>query len=656
MDTRRSILTPLLAAVLTLFLAVVPSAGAQQDSALDLTVKISRLEQILGQIDEMAAKTNPSSQPPSMILRGMLQGTDWIDSQRPIVIGAELVGGQTVAAALIPFNRPNDDFAAAFNAKTAPDHYIVSLPPGRPLALSDAALASLVSASGIPSASALFFEVSAKQLLKKAEPTIRQRIAAVEIPPQRGTAGPDITTKDVRSMIEAMLNLGRQVETFSVGLDLQAEQFRFVAETQAAAGSEMAALFSSGASIARLGEIGDEHQIRIKTLAYDLKGAVDLFADVFGPLYQKIGIDFGGLTEMAGNFTGEAVGGMSYGTDGVQFEMIAVLEDAAAKTNFLDDVYLPWMETYSRLLAATYADILGTDIRKVYQRTPDSTVSGIRVAGGRHWQPMPPADPYSAGEPTMITTDVRIAQIKELVLFAPNDARMASLIDAAETMAPSPAGQSPQMRVRIDLAAYFQGLMSLMPELGKPSVQIPNAASMETAVTFAANRAIARTTMNTAGFADLVAAAQAARPAVPVGVASGERAAAEPAKPSPQLPPEKDPDYWYERGALAATYGADRYAVKYFEKVIALDPSRSDAWFEMGVSYGELRWFDKAVQAVDRAIELRPDSGLYYYGRGRIYLMLGAEGQAMDDFQRAAELGSDDAQRYLQRRKENTSI
>jgi len=115
------------------------------------------------------------------------------------------------------------------------------------------------------------------------------------------------------------------------------------------------------------------------------------------------------------------------------------------------------------------------------------------------------------------------------------------------------------------------------------------------------------------------------------------------------LPPEKDPGYWYEKAALAATYGADRYAVRYFEKVLSLDPNRSDAWFEMGVSYGELRWFDKAVGAIDRAISMRPDSGLYYYGRGRVYLMLGAEGQAMADFERAAELGNEDAREYLLR-------
>ena len=121
------------------------------------------------------------------------------------------------------------------------------------------------------------------------------------------------------------------------------------------------------------------------------------------------------------------------------------------------------------------------------------------------------------------------------------------------------------------------------------------------------------------------------------------------------MPPEKDPDHWYEKGALAATYGADKWAIKYFEKVVSLDPERSDAWFEMGISYGELRWFDKAVEAVNKAIALQPDSGLYYYGRGRIYLMLGAEDRAMADFQRAADLGNPDARDHLRRRREATS-
>lgn len=116
---------------------------------------------------------------------------------------------------------------------------------------------------------------------------------------------------------------------------------------------------------------------------------------------------------------------------------------------------------------------------------------------------------------------------------------------------------------------------------------------------------------------------------------------------SSDAPAKENPDYWYERGALASTYGADRHAVRYFEKVVALDPNRSDAWFQMGVSYGEIRWFDKALEAIDRAIGLRPGFGLYYYGRGRIYLMVGAENEAMNDFAQAAALNNEEARRYL---------
>ncbi|MCP4622995.1 MAG: tetratricopeptide repeat protein [bacterium] len=109
----------------------------------------------------------------------------------------------------------------------------------------------------------------------------------------------------------------------------------------------------------------------------------------------------------------------------------------------------------------------------------------------------------------------------------------------------------------------------------------------------------------------------------------------------------KDADYWFDKGALCATYGNDRAAINYFQKAITLDPKRSGAYFEQGISYGQLGDFDKAVTLVNQAIEMEPQNGLYLYGRGRIYLLGGKQGQAMDDINKAAELDDEDAQAYL---------
>ena len=109
----------------------------------------------------------------------------------------------------------------------------------------------------------------------------------------------------------------------------------------------------------------------------------------------------------------------------------------------------------------------------------------------------------------------------------------------------------------------------------------------------------------------------------------------------------KDPTYWFQKGALCATYGNNQAAVRYFGRAIALDPGRSAPFFSQGVSYGQLGQYDKAFVAINRAIEMEPRNGLYYYGRARTYLLTGDRQRAMQDFRAAADLGDEDAQAYL---------
>jgi len=109
----------------------------------------------------------------------------------------------------------------------------------------------------------------------------------------------------------------------------------------------------------------------------------------------------------------------------------------------------------------------------------------------------------------------------------------------------------------------------------------------------------------------------------------------------------RDPNYWFQKGALCATYGNNQAAVNYFGMAIALDPGHSGAHFSQGVSYGQLGNYTRALAAINRAIEMRPRNGLYYYGRARVYLLSGEKANAMADFRRAADLGDEDARIYL---------
>jgi tetratricopeptide (TPR) repeat protein len=111
---------------------------------------------------------------------------------------------------------------------------------------------------------------------------------------------------------------------------------------------------------------------------------------------------------------------------------------------------------------------------------------------------------------------------------------------------------------------------------------------------------------------------------------------------------KKDADYWFNKGALCATYGNDRAAIKYFQKAISLDPNRSGAYFEQGISYAQLAKFDQALLLINKALEMQPQNGMFLYGRGRVHLMAGDKEKAMEDFKRAAELDDEDAQHYLE--------
>jgi tetratricopeptide (TPR) repeat protein len=115
----------------------------------------------------------------------------------------------------------------------------------------------------------------------------------------------------------------------------------------------------------------------------------------------------------------------------------------------------------------------------------------------------------------------------------------------------------------------------------------------------------------------------------------------------------KNADYWFDKGALCATYGNEKAAIKYFQKVISLDPLRSGAYFEQGISYGQLEEYAKALDLINKALELESQNGMYYYGRGRVYMLAGKIDKAMEDFKRAARLDDEDAQTYLQFQSSN---
>ncbi|KPJ76316.1 MAG: hypothetical protein AMJ54_12020 [Deltaproteobacteria bacterium SG8_13] len=109
----------------------------------------------------------------------------------------------------------------------------------------------------------------------------------------------------------------------------------------------------------------------------------------------------------------------------------------------------------------------------------------------------------------------------------------------------------------------------------------------------------------------------------------------------------KDADYWFNRGVLLSVYGNEKAAIGAFQQAVTLAPQWSSPLFQMGVAFGENGQYAEALSAINKAIELDTGQGAYYYGRARVHLLSGDAPRARADFQKAADLGDQDAIRYL---------
>ena len=77
----------------------------------------------------------------------MLLSTNWIDHSRAMVLGVVIKDPQPIAAALIPFREPNEAFQSNYTAIAERDYYIVPVPPGEPVVISNAFKSALNAAS-----------------------------------------------------------------------------------------------------------------------------------------------------------------------------------------------------------------------------------------------------------------------------------------------------------------------------------------------------------------------------------------------------------------------------------------------------------------------------------------------------------------------------
>ena len=100
---------------------------------------------------------------------------------------------------------------------------------------------------------------------------------------------------------------------------------------------------------------------------------------------------------------------------------------------------------------------------------------------------------------------------------------------------------------------------------------------------------------------------------------------------------------YLNRGIRAYKQGNFLEAANYFDRATQTEPANAQAWHHLALtSMKEQRWLVKAQEAIDRAVELRPDHVPYLKLAGRIYAMAGVTTRAKQYYNQALKIAGND--------------
>ncbi len=636
---------------------MLPAYGQTSADAVrpSLLIKIRDIDQVLQDMESLM-QPNPGADAASQtaMIKGMLQGTDWIDPLRSIVAGMHYDGQATSWTVLVPFQIPNENFKGAYGAIAGEDYYVLRFPPAPEMTVSETEQAYLVQASRRSSDTNLIVEMTVHDVVGQSETQIESAIQAMAANAASGDAPALLTPEEVQGMARDLLATLKQVDTLRMGLTIDPEALLLLLDVKGVPESYLAGLLTDPKTDVRLGGYQPDYPMQFRSRAYNAAGVLQMLGASLGQIYRKMGFDFDELGEIAKGITGEMAGGMALDPNGMSFEMIYALHDTVDGNAYLEEIYLPWFEKYNRRMAALVEAQNGQPVKPLYERMPDTTVAGRKVIGVRTRFPaMTPAGNQPATVAALQDYQTRMTSVDGLILAASTDAAIEKMIQQMEQFQSGPA-QGSLAEFSMDLGAYLRGLQNLMPN-ADPSVTIPpNLGDLRMQADLQEGELITRTRIDVQDMQQLMAlfASLSAQAANQTESAAGS-AAAQPAadKPQPAAPtPEmvNTPAYWMDRGGLLSAYGNYKGAVRCFQKALDLAPDLVEAHFQQGVAYGEMGQFEAAIGAISRAIDRMPTNGAYFYGRGRVYLLAGDADLAMKDFMEAGFLGNEDARVYLQ--------
>ncbi len=661
-------------------------ALAQTDFTPDIVIRVAHIQEAIMTIEQLASQdqSQNSMLSPEAFVQGFLKGTDWLDHDRAVVFGIVFTDepGEQMPeiVALVPFSRPNEEFLTAYNAVARDDYYLIPLPPGGHTEIAGNLESALAVTSKKPLERFVSVDIATAQALKKAEGSIEEMIQSLgekSLQQDPGKSADDqeqLSAEQAEAMLNGFLEMLRQVENLSIGVELNRQNIEILSELVAVTGSELAGLLAPenkrSESVLGALDLSGDFGIRFRSTPFDMAAATTFAGKYFGGFYKLMGIDLEAADSVTKPFSGETAGVMSIGPSGLAMEAISCIKPGQEiSVEFLETQYIPWLLEAGEGMTSVYKDQYPhLRIEPVFVRSDNSTVAGTTVVGVEGRLPVI----QDAGETVKIfQMPLRMTIVDRYMLVASDDVRMAGLIDRVESLEPVPY-HGPFMQMTMQWEELIRAGLIMAPAGKEKNLDgMPDMGEIEYTVELGQQNLASRYAMKTRDIRKLKTYFASLKNLQGKKTQDTEQAlglsepapSAEPEKAEPHLTqgpagtdePETaaiqlskdEPRYWTEKGGLYYAYGNVDAAVKHFAKAVELDPGNAAAHYNLGLAYSEKESFEKALDAVEHSLTLDPENSRYLYAKGWILMQTGDRQNGLAAIKQASESGNTDALHYM---------
>jgi len=113
-----------------------------------------------------------------------------------------------------------------------------------------------------------------------------------------------------------------------------------------------------------------------------------------------------------------------------------------------------------------------------------------------------------------------------------------------------------------------------------------------------------------------------------------------------RIKPE-DEDAWYYLGVVYGELKRHNEAIEAYRQALRIEPENANAWYNLGIEYGELGRYNDAIEAFRQAVRIKPEDAKVWYNLGIEYGELGRYNDAIEAYRQAIRIKPEYAKAWV---------